>query len=59
MPAAVHTSPPEPSTDSASTVSALFSTASALTGPASLDAVAAVNAASTLASSDRTDWVNT
>ncbi len=57
--AAFHTSPSEPVTDSGVIVSALFSTAMALTGPASRLAVAAVNAASACWSSARTPCVTT
>ena len=57
--AARQTSPSAPCTDSAAMVSALFSSASAFTGPASRLAVAAVNAASACWSSARTPWVTT
>ena len=57
--AARQTSPSEPSTVSGATASTLFNAAMALTGPASLEAVAAVNAANVEWSSARTPCVTT
>jgi hypothetical protein len=57
--AARQTSPSEPATDSGGMVSALFSTAIALTGPASRPAVAAVKARNVSWSSARTVCVKT